>query len=294
VRPHPHRLALAALLPVVAACGGLDAPDLSTGEVSGRLANAQPGAYAYVLGAPATKTAVVNGAFRLEGIPVGNAQIVVYDGASKAEALAVEVKAASRVGLARDAADMPLAGSVVPVPRCSGGASTEGAHFSVEGTDLQNVQLEPGQPLYPLPAGEYSLRGAQPGFLVAAKPVKVEAGASVTEEVELSVDDHAERKGCLAAGACEVGLVCKDDGRCYELAGPPDCIGQGFCSDQLQAFWSECAVGSDTCQKSALDQGLCYPTSGLVGRCTVKCASNADCPTAIGLHCDAVDLVCVK
>lgn len=285
---------LAALLPLAAACGGLDDPDLSTGEVTGLLANAQPGAYAYVLGVPGTKTAVVNGAFRLDDVPVGDAQVVLFDGASKAEALVVQVKAASRMGLARDAADMPLAGSIVPVPRCSGGASTKGARFTVEGTDLENVQLEPGQPLYPLPAGEFSLRGAQPGFRVSTKPVKVKAGASVPEEIELSVDEDADHPGCLAAGACEVGLVCKDDGRCYEATGALDCIGQGFCSDQLQAFWSECAVGSATCEKTALDHGLCYPTSALVGRCTVRCASDADCPTAIGLHCDAVDLVCVK
>ncbi len=294
MRLHSPRLALAALLPLLAACGDLDDPDLSTGEVQGLLANARPGAYAYVLGAPATKAAVVNGAFRLKDVPVGQAQVVLYDGASKAEALAVQVKAASRVALARDAADMPLAGSIVPVPRCSGGASTKGAHFTVEGTDLQNVQLEEGQPLYPLPEGEFSLRGTQPGFLVAAKPVKVKAGASVPEEIELSVDEDAEHRGCLAVGACEVGLVCKDDGRCYEAVGAPDCVGLGFCSQQLQAFWSECAVGSDTCEKSALAQGLCYPTTALVGRCTVKCASDVDCPTAIGLHCDPVGLVCVK
>ncbi|HEX7623985.1 MAG TPA: hypothetical protein VF400_10480, partial [Anaeromyxobacteraceae bacterium] len=185
--PSSRQLALTALLPLLLACGGIVDPDLTTGEVSGALTNAQPGAYAYVLGAPATKAPVVNGAFRLQHAPVGNVQVVIYDGASKAEALAVQVKPASRAALSRDAADMPLAGSIVPVPRCGGGGSGVGVHFTVEGTDLQDVVLDAGKPLYPLPAGQYSLRGTLAGYVSAAKDVKVEAGAEAPEELALDV-----------------------------------------------------------------------------------------------------------
>lgn len=282
--PSSRQLALTALLPLLVACGGIVDPDLTTGEVTGALANAQPGAYAYVLGAPATKAAVVNGAFRLQHAPVGNVQVVIYDGASKAEALEVQVKPASRAALSRDAADMPLAGSIVPVPRCGGGASGTGVHFTVEGTDLQD--MDAGKPLYPLPAGQYSLRGVLPGYVSAAKDVKVEAGAEAPEELELEVDDSLKDRGCLAGSGCDEGLICQSDGRCCTASG---------CSQSLQEFWSECVVGSTSCASALGTSGFCYATSGLVGRCTVGCATDPNiCPSSRGMICDPAAQVCVK
>lgn len=283
--PSSRQLGLTALLPLLVACGGIVDPDLTTGEVTGTLTNAQPLAYAYVLGAPATKAAVVNGAFRLQHVPVGNVQVVVYDGVSKAEALQVQVKPASRVALSRDAADMPLAGSIVPVPRCGGGGSGVGVHFTVEGTDIQDVDA--GK-LYPLPAGQYSLRGTLAGYVTAVKVVTVEAGADVPEELALDVDDSVKDRGCLASG-CDAGLTCQSDGRCY------GCTASG-CSQSLQEFWSECVVGSTSCATALGSGGICYATSGqLVGRCTVRCdADPTICPSALGMICDPTAKVCVK
>jgi hypothetical protein len=291
MRPPSRRLALPALLPLLAACGGLVNPDLTTGEVTGTLANAQPLAYAYVLGAPATKAAVVNGTFRLQNVPVGNVQVVLYDGGpmgvGKAEALEVQVKGASRVAApARDASDMPLAGSIVPVPRCGGGGSGTGVHFTVDGTDLEDVVLDAGKALYPLAAGQYKLHGSLAGYVSASQDVKVEPGGEVPEELELEVDDNAQLKGCLAAGGCDAGLTCQSNGRCEE------CTASGSCS--TTEFWSECAAGSTSCA-SALSGGICYATSGqLVGRCTVPCATDADCIILSGLTCNTQAKVCVR
>lgn len=285
--PSSRQLALTALVPLLLACGGIVDPDLTTGEVSGALTNAQPGAYAYVLGAPATKAPVVNGAFRLQHAPVGNVQVVIYDGASKAEALEVQVKPASRVALSRDAADMPLAGSIVPVPRCGGGGSGVGVHFTVEGTDLQDVVLDAGKPLYPLPAGQYSLRGAHAGYVTAVKDVKVEAGGEAAEELALDVDDSLKDRGCVAGSGCDAGLTCRSDGRCCTASG---------CSESLQEFWSECVVAANTSCASALGSGgFCYAAAGgLVGRCTVGCATDATVCSTLGGVCDSTAKVCVR
>jgi len=77
---------LATLLPTLAACalaacGALETPDLSRGDVIGRLAGAAPGASIYPLGAPALKVALApDGSFRLRGLPAGPARLVLFDG----------------------------------------------------------------------------------------------------------------------------------------------------------------------------------------------------------------------
>jgi hypothetical protein len=289
--PSSRQLALTALLPLLLACGGIVDPDLTTGEVTGALTNAQPGAYAYALGAPSTKAPVVNGTFRLQHVPVGTVQVVLYDGGppgvGKAEALEVQVKGASRVAAAaRDASDMPLAGSIVPVPRCGGGGSGTGVHFTVDGTDLEDVVLDAGTALYPLAAGQYKLHGSLAGYVSASQDVKVEPGAEAPEELELDVDDSLKDRGCLAGSGCDEGLTCQSDGRCCTASG---------CSQSLQEFWSECVVGSTSCASALGTSGFCYATSGLAGRCTVGCATDPNiCPSSRGMICDPAAQVCVK
>ncbi|HEX7625160.1 MAG TPA: hypothetical protein VF400_16400, partial [Anaeromyxobacteraceae bacterium] len=116
----------------------------------------------------------------------------------------------------------------------------------------------------------------------------VEPGGEVPEELELNVDDNAQIKGCLAGSGCDAGLTCQSDGRCEE------CTASGSCS--TTELWSECVVlGNTSCASALGSGGICYATSGLVGRCTVPCATNADCPTAtLGMTCEPTAKVCVR
>jgi hypothetical protein len=118
------------------------------------------------------------------------------------------------------------------------------------------------------------------------KDVKVEAGAEAPEELALDVDDSVKDKGCLAGG-CDAGLTCQSNGLCAE------CTSSGCSTTE---FWSECAVVGNTSCASALGSGgICYATSGLVGRCTVPCATDADCIILLsGLTCEPTAKVCVR
>ncbi|GEJ56425.1 hypothetical protein [Anaeromyxobacter diazotrophicus] len=269
MRPIPRpTLALAALGALAAGCGGLASPDLQTGEVSGTVAGAKAGAYAYVLGAPGLRAAVEDGAFRLERVPVGTAQVVVFDGEARAELVAVEVRPASRSRLARDAAAMPLAARVVPVPRPVGGSAGATARCSVDGTALADVPAVAAGGLFPLPAGQFSLRAALPGFKTSAKLVAVPEAASLPVEVELEIDDAAPLRGCLAGTPCEVGLVCAGDGRCYECTQDADCGAGGVCSaehvcaNRPLGCGEPCAAG-DACRAGlTCSGGTCQAIAG--------------------------------
>ncbi|HEX8910515.1 MAG TPA: hypothetical protein VF805_15025 [Anaeromyxobacteraceae bacterium] len=332
VRTVPASLLLAAL--VAAGCGGLSSPDLGTGQVDGRLSGAKPGAYAYVLGAPSLKAQVQDGAFRLERVPVGSAQVVVFDGEARAGVVSVEVRPAARALLELSGADMPLAGRVVPVPRPAGGASGAKARMTVEGTEFVDVPADLAGGLFPLPSGGYSVRAALRGFKDWTNQVEVLPAVSLPVEMQLDVDDSALLRGCLGGAPCGPGLVCsRDDGRCYGCITDADC-GGAACSDHvctnqplgcggacgacgaglacvastcqapagcaawLQGFGSECALDA-TCAL-ALKDGRCFVPPGAlvagVGYCTAPCASDADCPTlgTTRYTCDAVAQVCVR
>lgn len=214
-------LPLACALACVLACGGLASPDLSTGEVVGTLQHAQPGAYAYALGAPQTKQPVLDGAFRLQGVPAGDQRVLVWDGAARAELVDVHLAPASRARIDRDALDLPLAGGIAPTAQLPPGIAKKALRFSVEGTEFQDADASalPNGALYPLAPGDYQLRAVLPGFKDHPVKVKVNGGAPDAAAVPLDVDGGAPPKsrGCLASPdtLCDPGLHCAGDGLCH-------------------------------------------------------------------------------
>jgi hypothetical protein len=255
---------------VAAGCGGLAAPDLATGEVAGTVSGATGNARAYVLGAPQIQAAIHDGSFRLQGVPVGTARVVIFDGDARAELVAVEVKPAARSHVARDATAMPLAGRVVPVARPAGGASGTGARFTVEGTELSDVPAGAAGELFPLPPGQFSVQVALRGFKTSARSVTVGEAASIALELDLDLDDTAPLRGCLGAG-CWPGLACNaDDGRCYECARDADCGGTGICSpdhlcsNRAPGCGQPCDAASPCRSGLTCTGGFCLSLSGCV------------------------------
>lgn len=207
--------ALAAALSLVAtACGGLDSPDLSTGAIAGRVAPAYPGGRAYVLGRPELAAELdADGAFLLAPVPVGAAEVVVFDGDVRAGRLPAVVRGAevAWVGPAPDrrsdgsvgpagpdgepfppqsgAGDglLPLAGTIVATAT-AGGAPVDGVRFDVEGTDQLGVAPgEGGAVLGPLPPGTFEVVARAAGFAEVRRTVTVGAGETVAVQLALGV-----------------------------------------------------------------------------------------------------------
>jgi hypothetical protein len=288
----------------LAACGRLDTPELSTGAVSGQLFNAASPAlgYAYVLGAPDRRASLAaDGRFTIERAPVGAQQVVLFDGGSRAELLAVVVRPGSRTDLDRDAEDMPLAGRISAAVRPASGALGTGARFTVLGTVHQELAaVGEGLVIGPLPTGTFTLSAALTGFRPVPVPVAVAAGVAVGAEVTMDVDaTGGAQMGCLAT-SCPNGLHCEPaDGRCYACVVDADC-GSGNRCDAPSHTCVEGVAGAGAFCASAADASFCaggvlVPVSGGLGYCSASCAAPSDCPAGwecINLGAPA-GLVCV-
>ncbi len=286
------RIAAAGLAAALSACGGLDTPDLSRGAVSGLVAGASPGGYAYVYGSPQLEASLApDGTFEIAGVPVGTVSLVLFDGYDRAEMVVVEVRGATRTRVDRTAAAMPLAGGIVAAANPAGGTIGTGASYSVDGTVLAGVVAAPGAlwvQLWPLPAGPYVARAALTGFVGVATPVTVVAGASVTTETNLDVDLDAPEPGC-ATNACHAPLVCNPaDGWCYQCLGDADCgVAGETCVQHLcvaapgtRQICESCGAASDC------GGGLCIADpSGTV--CSSACAQDYDCPSGFACSSNA-------
>ncbi len=282
------RIAAAALVAALSACGGLTTPDLSRGAVSGRISGAAvPGAYAYVYGAPQLQAALAgDGSFEIAGVPVGPASVVLYDGSARAEMVAVEVLGATRTRIDRTAALMPLAGRIVAAARPQGGTIGTGASYTVGGTVLAGMPAQPtalSVELWPLPGGSFMVWAALPGFLPLATPVTVLAGATVTAEADLNVDPPDPEHGCVNKN-CHAPLVCDgSDGWCYECVATSDCTAGRTCEAHacvaapatgLRQICDPCTADADCAGPS----GLCFSGDPAGPYCSQTCTADANCP----------------
>jgi hypothetical protein len=295
---------LAAVL--LAGCGGIDSADgvLSTGQVTGQLLNAKPGAYVYPLGAPERKVSVnADGSFQVERVPLGagQAQLVVYDGGDigvgKAELVAVEVQPAKRTRAPdKDAAQMPLAGSIAVAVNCTGNQKPDKARYTVDGTEFEDHDGGARVTLYPLPPGKYTVRASLPGLKQKGPPkeVVVAPGASAVGEIDMDSDDGDARKGCLST-ACPGSLQCDDsDGRCYECTSrngsTVGCAAGVQCKDHVCGGSGGANDGRSACLPCTVDaecaptgSGRCIPAADGSGTvCSRACASDVDCPSGFG------------
>jgi hypothetical protein len=194
------RTVLATLAIGLAACGGLESPDLSTGAIAGRVAPVSPGGRAYVLGLPGVRAELdAEGAFFLQPVPVGAAAVVVFDGDARAGLLTAVVHGAEVTWVgpapapASDSAPqapgsansaLPLAATILARASATG-TPVPGVRFTVEGTDLAGVAPDPtgDAVLAPLPPGTFELVARADGFAEARKLVEVRSGESVTVDV---------------------------------------------------------------------------------------------------------------
>lgn len=281
------KIAAAGMVAALSACGGLDTPDLSRGAVSGLVAGASAGGYAYVYGSPQLKAGIApDGTFEIDGVPVGTVSVILFDGSDRAQMVAVEVRGATRAHVDLTAAAMPLAGGIVAAARPAGGTVGAGASYSVDGTVLAGVAAAPGAlwvQLWPLPAGTYVARAALTGFVGVATPVAVLAGASVNSETNLAIDRDAPEPGCVP-NTCHAPLVCNPaDGWCYECLADSNCNAaagetcvQHACvaapGPGTRQVCESCGSGADCAG------GLCIADpSGNV--CSRACAQDSDCPS---------------
>jgi hypothetical protein len=297
-RPAAHLVLLAAAAALLGACGGLDTPDVSTGEVSGRLLNVKRAAstdpdapplkpLVYVLGKPELFSEVGDdGSYRIANVPAGPAtKLVFYDGgepgSGRAQVVAVEVRGASRTRVDKGD-EMPLAARVVVLPRAAGGCDTAAAEVTLAESDLRRRRGDRrGRvDLFPVPEGEWDVQGALEGFRPEVVRLAAAAGSETALELDLDEpEDSAERRGCVSAG-CSAGLSCdRDDGRCYECANDEDCGAGAECEDHVcLPHGTSGGLDRDVCQPCASDaqcgvDGVCLAAGGTTGG---LCASAAE------------------
>jgi hypothetical protein len=296
-RLSPPQLVLAAAAALsLSACGSLDTPDVGTGEVVGRLTSVKDAAAAkvYVLGKPELESKVgADGSYRISNVPAGPAtKLVFYDGGAvnqgRAEVVTVAVRGATRVAIDKGD-EMPLAARVVVLPRAWGGCKSDAAEVTLEGTDQRGRRRDARGKveLFPVPQGEWLVRGALKGF--KAKDVAVAVAGGVDAPVEIVLDeqdDSPDAHGCLGA-TCNEGLTCERDGRCYayECTDDDECGSGGKCDDHVCVV--EGADHRDACEPCTADAqcgvgGACV-ASGVRGYCaTPPSAAPGDQPCGSG------------
>ena len=229
--------------------------------------------------------AAPDGTFRLDGVPAGSPTIVLFDGKSGAEGLAVNLNGAS---ISRLELNRPLKAAAILMAGMSplGGTRPAGLSFSVAGTPLQNVSAASGAvALFPLPAGTFNVTAMQPGFQDRSVAVALAEGGASSLDVDLPVDTEDSRRGCLSCG-CYYGLACNSsDGRCYGCVKDSDCGGGGTCTAAHVCsqpagqglMCDACTTASDCGTPSATCVNL---TGGaLTGYCTVACSNSEACPS---------------
>lgn len=292
----PVLAALSAVL-LLAACGGLESPDLSTGQVSGRLVGAKPGAFAYALGKANTKAELdADGFYTIRGVPVtatGTASIVLFDGANRADIVGAPVKAAMKTRADdADANTLRQARSVSVTARCAYDIKADGVTYEVEGVALRDEARGSGGTLFPIPQGSFTVRARASGMKPKEIPVDVSSDDdSVEFDMEVEDSDTSHR-GCLSNG-CAGDLQCDGDGGCYSCTSDTQC-GAGYkCSNhQCKADGGDgasvCASCSSdsSCAKgpAGLSQpGMCISVGGSGNVCSHGCTADVDCPS--GLAC---------
>ncbi len=282
----------AALL--AAACGSLESPDVSTGSVTGRISGGTAAGYAYVFGHPEIRAALAaDGSFRLDRVPSGEQEIVVFDGSAGAARLGIEVHGADVRQLAATG-PLPLASRLVAQVSPVAGTLPQGLTFGVDGTEFQGVAAgEAGTALYPLPAGSYVVRATQPGFHDSATTLQVGEGETVPYQASLDVDDDlGDLRGCNSS-SCEDWLQCNAaDGRCYpcvdaqsKLCPGATCTADHLCPAQSgAAAVASCAgcAGDADCGTTGSGR-VCIATNAsgaaVPGYCSVACTTSDECPS---------------
>jgi hypothetical protein len=313
-----------ALLPLLlAACGGLEKPDLESATVTGRIVAARtdgvlsappcaqpalscPAAYAYPLGRPDLKVDVASdGSFELEGVPVSTTAIVLFDGVGRAELAPLAVQGAmvnklddrygENAAPPSGAAKMPLASVLVAGVKIDCGANVRGPQFALRETDHLRETPPPSgaaAAIWPVPKGSYDLSAVMSGFKEGLAHVAVPDGATVTADVQMDVDTGDVEPGCSATGGCQnPSLSCDtSDGYCYECWEDHGCTAPYQCNLETHTCVQPSGSGH-ACAACTTDldcgggTNKCLTGGMGMGYCTRQpCSGNGDCPS--GFACN--------
>lgn len=301
----PRVLCAFASIVSLAGCGELLNPDLDSGALRGRLLSASASAYVYPLGSPdIVARPAADGSYALENVPVETTHVVAVDGSAgswRAALVPVVVEGAGLRGVPDvNASTMPAAGRVGAVARLGGGCDSTATRFTAVGTDRRDVApaVAGGAAiLEPLPAGTFRLEATTPGFsMMHGVEVTVSAGATISVDVPLEVDQEVSAPGCTASGAaCRTPLVCDgSDGVCYECLTDDDCAlsstGETVCEEH--ACHAPSATQRELCDACTADSGCASGACAASGFCTRVCTVNGDCPAGFACVSDGIRPVC--
>ncbi len=232
------RQAAAILAALVLGCGALQTPDLQHGVVTGQIqlsGTTQQQPYVYVLGSPDAYAEVKSdGTFRLDRVPVGQPQIVLFDGNAGCESVQVQVQGETESQMASLGRPLKRAGAILASANPASGVSTAQLTFTVQGAyRLQGVPGPAGARLWPLPAGSFTLQANLPGYRDSSAVVAVTESTDTPQVISLDIDSGSEHPGCNGSGGCENGLTCASEGECVECTSNSDCkaLPNGFCAN---------------------------------------------------------------
>ncbi|MFL5357898.1 carboxypeptidase regulatory-like domain-containing protein [Archangium sp.] len=269
---------LTALVLVTSACGGLDNTPFRTGNVRGRLTEADPSvALVSLLGHPEVRAHVAaDGGFLLERVPAGPEELFIVASASTAVRLPVVVPPG---GSARLEDVQPRAAGFLELKvKAPARQKVPGGQVSVTDTPLQQLPLPEGGLLLvgPLPEGCYTLETSVPGFPPDTTDACVREGESEEVEVELAeLDDDSGGHDCSVTG-CESGSQCAPDGRCVECLSDEQCATGYACrSERCEGPGKLCAAcdGDWKCRTGA----RCEKLSSGGSACLEPCDSKKAC-----------------
>lgn len=274
---------LTALALVASACGGFDNTPFRTGNVRGRLTEADPSvALVSLVGHPEVSTTVAaDGSFLLERVPAGPEELFIVASASKAVRLSVVVPGGGSAKL--EDVQPRAAGFLELKVKAPARQKVPGGQVSVTGTPLQQLPLPEGGLLGvgPLPAGCYTLETSVPGFPLDTTDTCVREGESEEVEVKLAgPDDESGGRNCSATG-CESSSQCASDGRCVECLADAQCATGYACrNSRCEGPGPLCATcdGDWKCRAGARCQKLPPGGSACLEACDKKaCTQGFTC-----------------
>ncbi|XXF80404.1 carboxypeptidase regulatory-like domain-containing protein [Myxococcaceae bacterium GXIMD 01537] len=260
------------------ACGNLQNEPFLVGTVSGRLSESDSAlALVSLVGSPGIRTTVgADGAFTLERVPAGQAELFIVATAKKAVRLPVRVQGGRAVSL----------GEVVPSEagffdvrvKAPGKLSVRDGQVSVEGTPYQRLVLdEKGRVgVGPLAAGCYTVRVTLPNFPPAATTACVESGKEEGVKVDLPEPGNGNGRPNCAQVGCADGAVCVPNGQCVE------CTEDAHCGPGLSCKGWRCEGAGPLCGTcngnwQCGDGATCQDTPEGGTACLLECDAKQGC-----------------
>ncbi|MBU8897601.1 carboxypeptidase regulatory-like domain-containing protein [Corallococcus sp. H22C18031201] len=283
MRAPVHIAAVFAFVVAALACGNLENAPFRTGTIRGQLTEWDSQlAWVSLVGDPSVRGEVdAEGAFVLERVPAGPAELFVVATSEKATRVKVNVPGGQSVTVEK--LTPRLAGFFDLRVKATRGGSVDAARVTVEGTPFQLLSLDSQGRLRlgPLPDGCYTLSVLAPDLPAATTEACVGMGEKKEVKVDLKLGDPAPGPDCRATG-CASGLVCDASGECVE------CHEDAQCGNGLTCHDARCEAPSATCAPckgdwQCRDDARCLPQPEGGTACVAACDNENTC--AQGFAC---------